>query len=159
MIYGLLYRLDIKIGKRVFQLIGEVVIIEEINIINKKIRIEIYRDLIDQFVDMFEDLIGFKIIDIERVRISGNGLDLFNILIDFMKKFNVVIIYNGDVVDVFYLLDNVKNLEVFDGVVRFICFLVNLFLVDGFVIVDLIEEDVVLDMIDVVNKIVFVGYD
>lgn len=108
---------------------------------------------------MFEDLIGFKIIDIERVRISGNGLDLFNILIDFIKKFNVVIIYNGDVVDVFYLLDNVKNLEVFDGVVRFICFLVNLFLVDGFVIVDLIEEDVVLDMIDVVNKIVFVGYD
>lgn len=108
---------------------------------------------------MFEDLIGFKIIDIERVRISGNGLDLFNILIDFIKKFNVVIIYNGDVVDVFYLLDNVKNLEVFDGVVRFICFLVNLFLVDGFVIVNLIEEDVVLDMIDVVNKIVFVGYD
>ncbi|EIN14954.1 Hypothetical protein, predicted transmembrane protein [Mycoplasmopsis agalactiae 14628] len=159
MIYGSSYRLDTKTGKRVSQPTGEAVITEETNITNKKIRTEIYRDLIDQFVDMFQDSTGFKITDTERVRTSGNGLDLLNTLVDPTKKFNVAIIYNGDAVDAFYSLDNVKNSEVPDGVVRFIRPSVNLLLVDGFVIADSTEEDVALDMIDAVNKTVFAGYD
>lgn len=159
MIYGSSYRLDTKTGKRVSQPTGEAVLTEETNITNKKIRTEIYRDLIDQFVDMFEDSTGFKITDTERVRTNGNGLELLNSLIDPSKSSNVAIIYNGDAVDAFYSLDNIKNSEVPDGVVRFIRPSVNLLLVDGFVISNSTEENVAQDMIDAMHKTVFAGYD
>ncbi|WP_029513183.1 type 2 periplasmic-binding domain-containing protein [Mycoplasmopsis primatum] len=159
MIYGSSYRLDTKSGKHIAQPTGKAVVEEETSFTKRKIKTEIYKDLIDQFVDMFHHSTGYKLTNTEHVRTSGNGQDLLNTLIDPLKKTNVGIIYNGDALDAYYSSDNIANNDVPNGTVRFIRPSTNLLLVDGFVIANSTDEETAQKMITTAEATFLGGLD
>ncbi|WP_051590865.1 type 2 periplasmic-binding domain-containing protein [Mycoplasmopsis felifaucium] len=156
MVYGSSYRLNTETGKHLPQPSGGAIVHEKTDLTQREVVTTIYKDLIDQFLNLFKDGTGYKITNTKHVRTSGNGQDLLNTLIDPEKITNVGIIYNGDALDAFYSRDNISNSDVPDGAIRFIRPSVNLLLVDGLVISEDTNEETAQTIIES-SKDTFLG--
>lgn len=157
MIYGSSYRFNTETGRYESQLSGDAVIKEQGTITGTQLETPIYKDLIDQFINLFEHGSGYKIDDTAHVKTSGDGQELLNDLVDPEKATGVGIIYNGDALDAYYSEDNISDTSIPEGVIRYIRPSANLLLLDGLVISSDADDETVSKIINTAKTSYFGG--
>ncbi|MEA4115595.1 hypothetical protein VBM87_02260 [Mycoplasma sp. 744] len=113
-----------------------------------------YKELIDQFENIFKNALNYSLNDIN-INFIGNGLELVDKIIDPNTDIEAGIIYNGDAFDAYLANDN--NDAVNDGVIRFIRPRDNLLLVDGLIIVANTDEQTTNKIYELAKNSIFEG--
>ncbi|VEU78268.1 type 2 periplasmic-binding domain-containing protein [Mycoplasmopsis columbinasalis] len=97
-----------------------------------------FKQLIDQYKDLIESATGYSLQD-PHINFIGSGGELVDKISDPTTAIDFGTIYNGDAFDAYFANDNHSNAR--DGQIRYLRPKNNLVLVDGFIIVNGINDE------------------
>ncbi|WPB54323.1 hypothetical protein [Mycoplasmopsis verecunda] len=113
-----------------------------------------YKNQIDQFGELIAHATSFPIKDSKHISLDGDGQDIvFKMLNPSNHQTDAAIVYNGDMLDMYYSEDNFASVK--QGTVKGFKIAQNILLVDGLVVASNINKEYEDKLYEVMSKSIF----